>query len=79
MHALVSIAWALGASWQVQLARMEGAATDIRESADSLSSIAEDIASSGHVHSTAELFQKAEQLEHQIELAALAAGQLGIK
>ena len=79
MHVLLAIAWAFGASWQVQLARMEGAATDIRESAASLSAVAEGIAASGHVHSTAELFHKADHLEQQIELAALAAEQLSIK
>jgi hypothetical protein len=79
MHVLLAIAWAYGASWQVQLARMEGAATDIREGAASLAETAAGIRESGHVHSVSELFHKSDHLNQQLEFAALAAEQLSIK
>ena len=75
MIVLLGIAFA--ASWNVQLARMEGAATDIKQSAEELNYVANEIIQSGRFQHPARLFDATQEVHKQIQSARLATEQLG--
>ena len=67
---LAYFAW--GSSWKVRFARMEGAATDIKEAAADLKKISTEIHRSKRIHRIAELSNTAKKLQKQIHAANLA-------
>jgi len=74
---LFSFVWA--SSWHVQFARMEGAATDIKEAALLMSTISKDIQKKQRIYRIAELAVAAQKLEQQIQSAQLALHQVKSK
>lgn len=60
-------------SWQVRIARMEGASTNTRESAEALVESAQRIAAAGRLQDLSELVSDANELNRRVISARLAA------
>ena len=70
------VSWAMAASWSVQLARMEGAATDVRQSALVVHQVANSSVESNRFQQPAKLFHATYELHKQVQSANLALSQL---